>query len=160
MKSVTLACTIALALLSESAHSRQASTPETGIAGVRMVIALTNNVLIAGSNTLLKCWITNDSTNGLVLERNPGEDRPEKYQLEVWLRAEGGKDYVLSRGPGHGARVSRMAEGFAPREVRSYSLRLGIAGDIPSGHYQLRAKRQLRGPGFEVLSNILDVQVK
>jgi len=150
----------ALVCLLQSAHSQETPTPKRGVSGVRLAIALTNIVLIPGSNTLLKCWITNDLAGGLVLERGVGEpDYPEKYYLEIWLRAEGGKEYVLVRGPS-AARVSRMAEGFRPGEVHSYRLPLPIAADIPPGRYQLRAKRELHGPGTEVLSNILEVQVK
>jgi hypothetical protein len=53
-----------------------------------------------------------------------------------------------------------MAERIRRGEVRSYCLSLPIAANIPPGRYQLRLKRELHGPGTEVLSNILDVLVK
>jgi hypothetical protein len=159
MKILILACTALLGLLPEPACPQQTPLPEPGVPGVRLAIALTNGVLIAGSNTLLKCWITNNSSSGLVLERTPGEDRPEKYHLEVWLRTEGGKEYVLIPRPG-AVRLSRMAESIARGEVRSYRLPLPVPADIPPGRYQLRAKREIHGPGTEVLSNTLDVEVE
>ncbi len=164
MKIFTFACTALLGLWAQPAYPRQEPVPESDISGARLAIALTNDVLIAGSNTLLRCWITNNSPSGLVLERGPGEDSgvasPGQHHLGVWLRGEAGKEYVLARGPGSGFRVSRMVEVIQRGEVRSYRVSVPIAAGIPPGRYQLRAKREIRGPGSEVLSNILDVQVE
>jgi hypothetical protein len=128
--------------------------------GVRLAIALTNNVLIAGTNSLLKCWLTNDSATRLSLAWGFGGPDPGNCYLEIWLKAEGGKEYVLVHGPGNSLIVHRGAERFVPGEVHSYRLLLPIPADIPLGRYQLQAKRELHGPGTEVLSNSLDVEVR
>jgi hypothetical protein len=159
MKTLILACTAVLGLLPEPAYPQRTAVPEGSVPGVRLAIALTNNVLVPGSTTLLKCWITNSSTSGLVLERSPGEGSTGQYRFEVWLSAEGGKEYVLI--PGLGGAGSRMAEAISRGEVRSYHVPLPIAADIPSGRYKLRAKRALTTPTRpQLLSNSLDVQVK
>ncbi len=164
MKILTFACAVILGLWTQPAYPRQEPVPQSGIPGVRLAVALTNDVLIAGSNTLLRCWITNNSPSALLLERGPGQDTgmasPGQYHFEVWLRGEPSKEYVLARGPGSGFRVSRTVEAIQRGEVRSYRLSVPIPADIPPGRYQLRAKREMRGPGSEVLSNILDVQVE
>jgi hypothetical protein len=159
MKIIFLASAAALGLLCESAYPQENVAPQHGVPGVELAIALTNNVLVPGSNTLLGCWITNNSPSGLVLERVPAEDRPQTYYLEIWLTGQGGQRYTLVPGPGP-VRGSRMAESFRPGEVRSYRLPLPIPADIPPGRYQLRAKREIHGPGTEVLSNPLDVEVE
>jgi hypothetical protein len=154
------ACTVALGLLGEPAYPQQTPIPEPSPAGVRLAIALTNNVLIAGSNTLLSCWLTNNSAGGLSLEQVGAlENVPESYCFQIWLKGGDGKEYPLTRDTTSGA-VSRRAERIKRGEVRSYRLFLPIAAEIPPGRYQLRLKRALHGPGTEVLSNILEVQVK
>jgi len=90
----------ALLCLSQSAYSQETSASKRDVAGVRLAIALTNSALIAGTNTLLKCWLTNDSATGLSLECGGGGPDPGNCYLEIWLKAEGGKEYVLVHGPG------------------------------------------------------------
>jgi hypothetical protein len=159
MKALILAGTAAFGLLLEPAYAQQAAPPEADLPGARLAIALTNNVLIAGSSALLKCWITNNSANPLVMIKSPGEGTPEQYRFEVWLKTEGGSVHVLIPAPGDVG--SRMGDGVDRGEVRSYTVPLPIAADIPPGHYKLRAKRKLIFPqGAQLVSNALDVQVK
>jgi hypothetical protein len=159
MKFLILACTAVLGLLGQPAYPQQTPIPEPSPAGVRLAIALTNNVLIAGSNTLLSCWLTNNSAGGLSLEQIGAlESDPESYRFQIWLKGGDGKEYHLTcDAEGH---ASRRAERIKRGEVRSYRLLLPIASVIPPGRYQLRLKRELHGRGTEVLSNKLEVQVE
>jgi hypothetical protein len=160
MKFLIFTWTAVLGLLSEPAFPQQTPVPAPSLAGVRLAIALTNNVLIAGSNTLLSCWLTNNSAGGLSLEKVGAlENAPESYSFQIWLKAGDGKEYALTRDTSNGM-VSSRAERIKRGEVRSYRLCLPIAADIPPGRYQLTLKRELHGPGTEVLSNILDVRVE
>jgi hypothetical protein len=151
---------VKLAGANEPTHQEETVGRKPGLTGVRLAVALTNSILVAGSNTLLNCWLTNDSTRGLSLQQVGVLEVPESYCFQIWLRAGDGKEYALTRDPGAYFIVSRRAERIKAGEVRSYHLALPIPAEIPSGRYQLRAKRELHGPGTEVLSNTLEVEVE
>jgi hypothetical protein len=104
----------------------------TSRSGVQLSIALTNNLIIASSETTLSVKIKNSSSNNIALMDD----------LTVYLKDKSGNEYMIKSPVLF--HLERIVENIKSGEIRNWSIPLTVGKDIQAGDYTLKAARKLR----------------
>lgn len=126
---------------------------------VQLAISLSNNTFSVGTKTTLKCWIKNSSVDevGLVIWT-------ESDNFYAVLTNNLGKVYELTKDPSKSSAIYHRQVGkpIKPGETAAYEISLPFAEAIKPGPYKLivRRKVEMGGKWYELVSNVLEVQVK
>jgi hypothetical protein len=127
---------------------------EESASGVHLSIALSNNVIDAGSITI-KAAIQNQSTNIIRLV-----EFPATTDFDVLLINGSGRSFKLTPPrPLGGSRVPIMLK---PEERRDWVIPIAIGNELKPGEYVMKASRNFSANGkwFVMRSNSLKISIK
>jgi hypothetical protein len=126
--------------------------------GFQLAVDLSNQVVFAGADTMLTCWIKNSSTN---VGSTPAKTWAGDFY--VILTNNSGKFYELTPNPDRQFAISQgIGRPIKPGSVAGYRILLPLSADITPGHYSLLTKRSvvLDGKTCKLTSILLEIQVK
>ena len=130
--------------------------------GVRLSIAMSNNVMIVGSTNLVHCRMDNMSTNGVELDGSMSMHPAAAFVISNSF----GKMFLLQPDPAREISCIGTIHLSAGKSCE-WDAPIEIGKDIGSGVYYITAKQSLyiplnstNNPGGAIVSNSLKVSVK
>lgn len=122
-------------------------------------IDTTDRIIYAGTNTIIKSWIKNSSTN---LLSTPWWTSTQNF---YFLVADKSTNFPLTPDPEKTSFISRWTRFIKPGETAVYDVPLSVSTHLRPGDYSLWAERKIviadtTGRSYELISNPIQIQVK
>jgi len=160
MKTLILTIALLTGLFSEQTYSQSITNWGEKVLGAQLSIAVTNNTISTGTNTIIQCRIKNSSTNPISLT----------YPLmlpddtHLFLINDSGK--MLELTPKQVSGSTLIGPTVKGGEIYQWDKPLEVSSNIESGKYKLKATRffySVNGTNYQsgkLVSNLLEVQIK
>lgn len=127
------------------------------VCGSALSIAMSNNVITAGTNLPLSCWIKNSSANIVYTAITT----PTK-SFYAYLTNSSGQFYELTRRPENHFIISRMVEQVNPGQTKVCDISIFFSTNISRGKYGFLVEKEIviNEKRYHLVSKAFDIQIK